>query len=182
MLSGVLFVASAIGAALPTAAWQFLLARLVGGVAIGCASLVAPLYIAEISPAAIRGRLISIYQLAIVTGILAAYVSNYFVARLGQSSWRWMFGLGAIPATLLAQEEVIKRRELLVEGWLLEALGEVGPYLCAVEDPLARPHRIIGQTETGHVMRRNRNGKANTARRRFASGNFARRKHARRRG
>ncbi len=100
MLSGVLFVASAIGAALPTAAWQFLLARLVGGVAIGCASLVAPLYIAEISPAAIRGRLISVYQLAIVIGILVAYVSNYFVARLGPSSWRWMFGLGATTRLL----------------------------------------------------------------------------------
>ena len=100
-LSGLLFVVSAIGAAVPTAAWQFLLARLVGGLAIGCASLVAPLYIAEISPAAIRGRLISVYQLAIVIGILVAYVSNYFVARLGQSSWRWMFGLGAIPAFFL---------------------------------------------------------------------------------
>ena len=54
MLSGVLFVASAIGAALPTASWQFLIARVVGGVAIGCASLVAPLYIAEIAPAAIE--------------------------------------------------------------------------------------------------------------------------------
>ena len=101
LLSGLLFVASAIGAAVPTAAWQFLLARLVGGLAIGCASLVAPLYIAEISPAAIRGRLISVYQLAIVIGILVAYVSNYLVARLGQSSWRWMFGLGAIPAFFL---------------------------------------------------------------------------------
>jgi sugar porter (SP) family MFS transporter len=101
MLSGVLFVASAIGAALPTASWQFLIARVVGGVAIGCASLVAPLYIAEIAPAAIRGRLISVNQLAIVIGILVAYVSNYFVARLGESSWRWMFGLGAIPAFFL---------------------------------------------------------------------------------
>src|ERR1700733_9292397 len=61
--------------------------------------------------------------------------------------------LNRFSAALLAHKEVIQGRELLVEGWLLEALGEVGPYLSAVEDPLARPHRIIGQTETGHTHR-----------------------------
>lgn len=148
LLSGALFVVSALGAALPIAAWQFLLARLTGGVAIGCASLVAPLYIAEIAPAGIRGRLISVNQLAIVIGILAAYVSNYFVSQLGESSWRWMFGLGAVPAVFLClallwipesprwlvqQGEIAAARSILLriaaEGSIESSLAEIAASL-----------------------------------------------------
>ena len=73
-------------------------ARLVGGLAIGVASVLAPLYIAEISPRAIRGRLVSLNQMAIVTGILLAYFVNWLLSFAGPSSWRWMFASAAVPS------------------------------------------------------------------------------------
>jgi SP family arabinose:H+ symporter-like MFS transporter len=100
-IAGIMFCVSALGAALPTHLWQLLAARLLGGVAIGSASLIVPLYIAEIAPAHVRGRLVTLNQLAIVTGILVAFVSNYALAQVDLGSWRWMFGLGAIPAVAM---------------------------------------------------------------------------------
>jgi sugar porter (SP) family MFS transporter len=76
-------------------------ARVLGGLAIGCASLIAPLYLAEIAPAHVRGRLVTLYQLAIVIGILVSFVSNYKLAGLPHGNWRRMFGLGALPAFVL---------------------------------------------------------------------------------
>jgi sugar porter (SP) family MFS transporter len=98
--AGILFCLSSLGSALSTHLWQLIAARAVGGLAIGGASLIAPLYIAEISPASRRGMLITINQLAIVLGILIAFVSNYEFAQLA-ANWRWMFGLGAVPAVAL---------------------------------------------------------------------------------
>ncbi len=99
--SGVLFCASGLGAAFATALWHLLAARVVGGLAIGCASLIAPLYLAEIAPAHVRGRLVTLYQLAIVIGILVAFITNYELAGVAVGNWRWMFGLGALPAFVL---------------------------------------------------------------------------------
>ena len=99
--AAILFCISALGAAFPTQLWQLLLARVLGGLAIGSASLIAPLYIAEIAPARVRGQLVTLNQLAIVIGILVAFVSNYELARLPANNWRWMFGLGALPAFAL---------------------------------------------------------------------------------
>ena len=101
LASGVLFCISGLGAALSTQWWHLLTARVLGGLAIGCASLIAPLYLAEISPAHVRGRLVTLYQLAIVTGILLAFMSNYGLTQLSANNWRWMFGLGAAPALVL---------------------------------------------------------------------------------
>lgn len=101
LASGILFCISGLGAALSTEWWQLLTARVLGGLAIGCASLIAPLYLAEISPAHVRGRLVTLYQLAIVTGILLAFMSNYGLTQLAANNWRWMFGLGAAPALIL---------------------------------------------------------------------------------
>ena len=101
LASGILFCASALGAAVAIQLWQLMAARVLGGLAIGCASLIAPMYLAEIAPAQLRGRLVTLYQLAIVIGILAAFVSNYALAELGAGNWRWMFGLGALPAFAL---------------------------------------------------------------------------------
>lgn len=98
LVSGVLFCASAIGAAFAIQLWQLMAARVLGGLAIGCASLIAPLYLAEIAPAQVRGRLVTLYQLAIVIGILVAFISNFALAGLVRGNWRWMFGLGALPA------------------------------------------------------------------------------------
>jgi len=99
--AGVMFFMSALGAALPSQLWQLLAARVLGGLAIGSASLVVPLYIAEIAPANVRGRLVTLNQLAIVSGILVAFISNFLLAKLAQDNWRWMFGLGAVPAVAL---------------------------------------------------------------------------------
>jgi sugar porter (SP) family MFS transporter len=99
-VAGVLFCLSSLGSALPTHLWQLILARAVGGLAIGSASLIAPLYIAEIAPSNLRGRLVTLNQLAIVCGVLVAFVSNGVLAHLA-NNWRWMFGLGALPSVVL---------------------------------------------------------------------------------
>ncbi|MBC7915227.1 MAG: sugar porter family MFS transporter, partial [Pyrinomonadaceae bacterium] len=78
----------------------FIIARLLSGVAVGVAALVCPMYIAEIAPSNLRGRLVSFYQLAIVTGLMLAYLSNYFLLDTGVNNWRWMFSSQAIPSLL----------------------------------------------------------------------------------
>lgn len=100
LVSAVLFFVSAIGCALPQNMLQFLIFRFVGGLGIGSASILAPLYIAEVSPARIRGALVSVNQMAIVTGILLAYFVNWAFAGVGPSNWRWMYGMGALPAVI----------------------------------------------------------------------------------
>lgn len=106
LLSAVLFTLSGIGSAIPRTLMEFNLARIVGGVGIGMASMLSPLYIAEIAPPEIRGRLVSYNQFAIVSGILAVYFVNYFIAGLGDDlwnvsmGWRWMFGSETFPAIL----------------------------------------------------------------------------------
>ena len=96
--SAVLFALSAFGAAAANSVAMFSVARLVGGLAIGLASVLTPVYIAEISPSKNRGTLVSFNQLAIVIGILVAYLVSWQVARLGESSWRWMLAIAAIPS------------------------------------------------------------------------------------
>jgi len=107
MLAGVMFLTSAIGTALPQNLIQFIIFRFIGGLGVGAASMTSPMYIAEISPARIRGRMVSINQFAIVFGMLAVYFINYYIAGLGdqawntETGWRWMFGSESIPAVLL---------------------------------------------------------------------------------
>lgn len=98
IVSALLFAASAVGAALPRDLAEFVAARLVGGLAIGVASVLAPLYIAEIAPRSIRGRLVSLNQMAIVSGILLAYFVNWLLSFGGPSSWRLMFASAAVPS------------------------------------------------------------------------------------
>jgi len=97
---GVLYTVSAVGSALAWNWGSFLLFRFLGGLGVGGASVVSPMYIAEISPARYRGRLVAVTQFNIVFGILLAYLSNYMVAQfqLGAIEWRWMFGVEAFPA------------------------------------------------------------------------------------
>jgi sugar porter (SP) family MFS transporter len=98
LAAAALFTLSSIGAALPRDLIEFSVARLLGGVAIGIASTLSPLYIAEISPAQKRGLLVSLNQLAIVTGILLSYSVNYLLTSAGPSNWRWMFASAAAPS------------------------------------------------------------------------------------
>jgi sugar porter (SP) family MFS transporter len=138
--AALLFTLSAIAAALPRTLTEFVVARLAGGIAIGVASLLVPLYIAEIAPARIRGKLVTLNQLAIVSGILLAYVASYYLAGLGLASWRWMFAAAAVPSllfmvTLLLVPE--SPRWLLGRGRDAEALGTLtrlnGPAAAATE-------------------------------------------------
>lgn len=98
IFSAVLFALSSFGAAASTSVTLFAVARLLGGVAIGLASVLTPVYIAEISPSRNRGTLVSLNQLAIVIGILSAYLTNWWLARLGESSWRWMLAAAVVPS------------------------------------------------------------------------------------
>ena len=96
----VLYFVSAVGSALAWN-WYVLLAfRFIGGIAVGGATVVSPAYIAEISPARLRGRLVAVTQFNIVFGILVAFLSNYIITLLdiGHNEWRWMFGVEAFPA------------------------------------------------------------------------------------
>ncbi|HLW81485.1 MAG TPA: sugar porter family MFS transporter [Candidatus Acidoferrales bacterium] len=95
-----LFIIGAIGTALaPTPTW-LAIGRVVVGVAIGVASFTAPLYISEVSPARVRGKLVSLNQLMITIGIVVSYLADYGLS--GAREWRWMFGVAAIPALILA--------------------------------------------------------------------------------
>ncbi|GGD56351.1 sugar porter family MFS transporter [Muriicola marianensis] len=95
-----LFTISATWSALATGYTEFIIARIIGGVGIGGAILIAPVYIAEIAPPKLRGSLVSFNQLNIVIGISVAYFSNYFLVNVGEESWRWMLGVEAIPALI----------------------------------------------------------------------------------
>ena len=106
MIAGFAFAVSSIGILIPSGIEYFIFFRFIGGIGIGIASILAPMYISEIAPADIRGRLISIYQLGIVTGILLIYFVNAGIAGLHDnawnvnSGWRWMFGSGLVPSLI----------------------------------------------------------------------------------
>src|SRR5215831_16261376 len=99
-LLAVFYFISALGCALAPGWWAFMLFRFLGGLVVGGASVVSPMYIAEISPARLRGRLVAITQFNIVLGILLAYLSNYIIGslNLGPIQCRWMFGVMALPS------------------------------------------------------------------------------------
>jgi sugar porter (SP) family MFS transporter len=98
LAAAALFTISSVATALPRNITEFVIARVLGGIAIGLASTLSPLYIAEISPARSRGLLVSVNQLAIVTGILLSYGVNYGLAGAGPANWRWMFASAAVPS------------------------------------------------------------------------------------
>ena len=102
ILIAVLYFVSAVGSAAAWDWWSFLFFRFIGGIGVGGASVVSPMYIAEISPARYRGRLVAVTQFNIVFGILLAFFSNFLIARLhlGATEWRWMFGVEALPAAV----------------------------------------------------------------------------------
>jgi sugar porter (SP) family MFS transporter len=100
----VLYFVIAVGCGLAWSWLSLVTFRFVGGLAIGASSVVAPMYIAEISPAAVRGRLVALSQFNVVAGILVAYFSNYLIATLvggpETAAWRWMLGIAAVPSLL----------------------------------------------------------------------------------
>jgi SP family arabinose:H+ symporter-like MFS transporter len=106
IVTAILFIISSIGAMLPRNLAEFLVARFIGGLGIGAASMLSPMYISEIAPSRNRGRLVSLYQLAIVIGINLIYFVNLVIASFGdeawnvETGWRYMLGSGTIPAVL----------------------------------------------------------------------------------
>lgn len=134
VLASVLFTVSALGSGLAVGAWDLILWRVIGGLGVGAASVIAPAYIAEVAPPAIRGRLGSLQQLAVVSGIFVALLADAWLAGvaggaieelwLGAAAWRWMFWAELIPAVLygvLALTIPESPRYLLARGLVAEA-------------------------------------------------------------
>ncbi|HET6556696.1 MAG TPA: sugar porter family MFS transporter [Prolixibacteraceae bacterium] len=101
MLAALLFFISALGSALAHSLFFFISSRVVGGIAVGVALILSPMYIAELAPAKQRGPFVSLNQLAIVVGILVAFFSNWLLVDTGINNWRWMLLVMAAPAVLL---------------------------------------------------------------------------------
>ncbi len=95
-----LYTISAVGSALSGNVLSFIIYRFIGGIGVGGSSVVAPMYISEISPAKIRGRMTAIFQFNVISGILMAYISNYLLRDAGAEPWRWMLGAEGFPAFL----------------------------------------------------------------------------------
>lgn len=110
IVSSLCFTVSAIGAGMAQTSLQFIVVRIIGGLAVGAASVLAPAYISEVAPARIRGRLSSIQQIAIISGLTGSFLSNYLLAHIaggsteilgfGFEAWRWMFWVMAVPSGL----------------------------------------------------------------------------------
>lgn len=100
MTAAIIFAISSIGVALAQTLTWFVVMRFAAGIGVGMASMLCPMYIAEISPAAVRGRNVAINQLTVVIGILVTNLVNYFLADKGVDAWRWMFGLGVVPSAI----------------------------------------------------------------------------------
>jgi SP family arabinose:H+ symporter-like MFS transporter len=158
-LAAALFIICSIGSAMPAAPWHLAVARIIGGTGIGIASMLSPMYIAEISPPKLRGGLIATYQLAITLGIVVAYFSNYTLAFLayhhaeiyGSGIWQWVFSsevwrgmllAGVVPAAVL-----FGLLFFIPESprWLIEQ-GRLA-------DASAILSRVNGQDEADHEMR-----------------------------
>jgi sugar porter (SP) family MFS transporter len=102
LVIALMYLLSAIGCSLTPNWTLFIVFRMIGGIAVGASSVVGPMYISEIAPAAVRGRLTGMFQLNIVIGILVAYLTNFAFLHMGAGSWRWMVGVMVIPAGLFA--------------------------------------------------------------------------------
>src|SRR6185312_6860973 len=110
IIAAALFIVSALGAGFADSSAVFIVARFIGGLGVGAASVLAPVYISEVTPAAVRGRLSSVQQVMIITGLTGAFLVNYLLAKTaggstallwgGLPAWRWMFWMQTIPAAV----------------------------------------------------------------------------------
>ncbi len=143
LVAALFFLISAFGSGIAGSSVEFVFYRILGGLAVGAASVTAPAYVSEVTPASMRGRLSSIQQIMIIIGLTAAFLSNYLLAAsagastnafwMGYEAWRWMFWIEMIPATvfllaLLAIPEsprflVVKGRDAQAEGVLTRLFG-----------------------------------------------------------
>ncbi|MCH8840267.1 MAG: sugar porter family MFS transporter [Planctomycetes bacterium] len=155
-----LFFVSAVGSALAWDWYSLSIFRFIGGLGVGGASVVSPMYIAEISPAKIRGRLVALAQFNIVLGILLAFISNLVIAslQLGETEWRWMFGVETIPAAayflllfatprsprwLVAKGRDEEARAVLEQVGVDESVGSVDGCLAAIRQSIDLEHHDL---------------------------------------
>ncbi len=156
-----IYFISAVGSALAWDWYSFLFFRFIGGLAVGASSVVAPLYISEISPAILRGRMVAVTQFNIVTGMMIAYLSNYFIGglSLGADEWRWMFGVEAIPAALyffLLFFNPRSPRWLMARGLVQEAreaLEVFGTDGGSVDDEVSEIYKSLHEEDDGETER-----------------------------
>lgn len=153
MLTGVVFLVSAVATGAATNVYLFVAARVLGGLAIGAASILAPMYISEVAPANLRGRLSSLQQLAIVLGLFCAFLSNYLIAAaadgaskpfwFGAPAWRWMFWMEAFPsaAFLLGVLFISESPRFLVARGKMDAARAVFARIGGNADELVREVR-----------------------------------------
>jgi len=131
----VLYVISALGCAFAFGWTSLVLFRFIGGLGIGGSSVLGPMYIAEIAPTKWRGRLVGLFQFNVVFGILLAYLSNYLIGQMhfGESEWRWMLGVAALPAVLFlvmllgiprSPRWLVKKGRVDESRQVLQAIGE----------------------------------------------------------
>ncbi|WP_343307374.1 sugar porter family MFS transporter [Chitinophaga niabensis] len=145
MLAALIFTLSSLGMAWSNSLTMFVCMRFAAGIGVGMASILSPLYIAEVSPAHIRGRNVSINQLTIVIGILITNLVNYTLAGKGAEAWRWMFGLGAVPSVIFLLGVFWlpeSPRWLIGKGKTAEAkkiLAKIGTEEVVIEKPSAEP-------------------------------------------
>ncbi|MBA4145926.1 MAG: MFS transporter [Cytophaga sp.] len=133
---GLLYLATSLGAAL-TSSWHlFILFRFLGGIGVGASSVVGPMYISEIAPAQRRGRLVALFQFNVVSGILIAFLSNYFFFGIGEDAWRWMLGVQAIPSLIYfimvffvpeSPRWLVKQKRSKEAEEILNQIGEPSP-------------------------------------------------------
>ena len=154
LLAAAIFGLSSLAMALSPFRAFFIVARLGAGMGVGMASLLSPMYIAEVSPAPFRGRMVAINQLTVVVGILVTNLVNYTLRNGGDDAWRWMFGLGVIPSALFfvgawwlpeSPRWLVKAGRLPEAGRLLERIG--GPDFAA--GTLADMQRSLGHASRG---------------------------------
>ncbi|MCU7501221.1 MAG: sugar porter family MFS transporter [Ignavibacteria bacterium] len=127
------FCISAVGSGLANSWEMFLVFRFIGGLGIGASSVVGPMYISEISPSHLRGRLVAFFQLNIVIGILVSFFSNYLFSALGEGSWRWMLGVAFFPGIIFlsliffipnSPRWLVKRGRISEARDILKKIGE----------------------------------------------------------
>ena len=162
IIAAALFIVSALGAGFAGSSAFFIVARFIGGLGVGAASVLAPVYISEVTPASARGRLSSVQQVMIITGLTGAFLVNYILARTAGGStailwghlpaWRWMFWMQTIPAAIFLVSLLLipeSPRYLVVKGREAQAL-EVLAKLMGAEESRRKVEEIRGSLAGDH--------------------------------